>query len=449
LGRSIGLTASRAGFSRTGFSLLYRRQGIYRFRRVVPVALREVIGRREVKVSLRTTELQEAKRRAATESLRVDKLFDDARRLLQNPAARAYRLVQETIEDHRRRPRTDEELEAEEMAVTTALENEKDPIRVQGLRRLLDYYTRDGDEGEDNPPLSILFDRWRAERRPSAKSWREFDLALRRFVAVNGDLPVRTIDKGHVRALKASLLASPSTRDTTRTLSVASVQKLLNAVHAVLEWSTREGYTDHNVAHGVSRVSALNAKAATEDRRLPFSLEHVQMIFSKLPVDKPMRWLPLLTLYTGARLSELVGLRPTEVKEEDSVLYLDIRPQEVRGLKNRTSRRRVPVHPELLRQGFSREVLPFKPQSGHYWSRRLMKWLREDVGITDPRLVMHSARHTVADRLRAAGVPEDVRDALLGHAGGGTGRRYGTAHPLSTLQAAVAKIEYPGVKLPT
>lgn len=42
---------------RTGYSLLYRRQGIYRFRRFVPKELREIIGRREIKVSLRTTDL--------------------------------------------------------------------------------------------------------------------------------------------------------------------------------------------------------------------------------------------------------------------------------------------------------------------------------------------------------------------------------------------------------
>ena len=52
---------------RTGYSLLYRRQGIYRFRRIVPRELREIIGRREIKVSLRTTDPDTAKRRAAQE----------------------------------------------------------------------------------------------------------------------------------------------------------------------------------------------------------------------------------------------------------------------------------------------------------------------------------------------------------------------------------------------
>lgn len=76
---------------------------------------------------------------------------------------------------------------------------------------------------------------------------------------------------------------------------------------------------------------------------------------------------------------------------------------------------------------------------------RYLRALKLDRG---GRVVTHSTRHSVADRLRAGRVPEDVRDQLLGHAGGGTGRRYGTAHSVKTLQAAIAAIEYRGVKLP-
>ena len=93
---------------RTGFSLLYRRRpGIYLFRRIVPKDVRELIGVREIKVSLRTTDADEAKRKAAREMLKADQRIEEARRLLRNPAARAQRLVQETIEDLRMSPPSD------------------------------------------------------------------------------------------------------------------------------------------------------------------------------------------------------------------------------------------------------------------------------------------------------------------------------------------------------
>ena len=79
---------------RTGFSLLYRRQGIYRFRKFVPKELREILGKREIKVSLPTTDLDTAKRRLAVEALKADRLFEDARGILANPDALAFHAVQ-------------------------------------------------------------------------------------------------------------------------------------------------------------------------------------------------------------------------------------------------------------------------------------------------------------------------------------------------------------------
>ena len=62
------------------FSTLLRRDGVYYLRRVVPKSLRETLGQREVKISLKTRNVEEAKRRLKVESLRVDRLFEEARR---------------------------------------------------------------------------------------------------------------------------------------------------------------------------------------------------------------------------------------------------------------------------------------------------------------------------------------------------------------------------------
>jgi len=121
----------------TGFSLLYRRQGIYRFRRVVPKELRDIIGVREIKVSLRTSDPDEAKRRAAREAVKADQRIAEARRILANPAARSQRIVQEHEDAHRRRPRTGVERGDEAVVIADALERESDPIRIRAFRSIL------------------------------------------------------------------------------------------------------------------------------------------------------------------------------------------------------------------------------------------------------------------------------------------------------------------------
>jgi len=63
------------------------------------------------------------------------------------------------------------------MALTDALEkvtdSTPDPVQAKILRAVLDARQRDPDAvkaTEDNPSLSILFDRWRAERQPPPKT---------------------------------------------------------------------------------------------------------------------------------------------------------------------------------------------------------------------------------------------------------------------------------------
>jgi hypothetical protein len=84
------------------------------------------------------------------------------------------------------------------------------------------------------------------------------------------------------------------------------------------------------------------------------------------------------------------------------------------GSKTPQSKRRVPLPAGLL------SALP-KVIKGRLFdgtesaaSKRLNRFLN-DVGIVDARKVVHSLRHRAQDRLRAAGCPQDVRWALLGH----------------------------------
>jgi len=74
------------------------------------------------------------------------------------------------------------------------------------------------------------------------------------------------------------------------------------------------------------------------------------------------------------------------------------------------------------------------------WSKWYGRWARRIVA--DRRKVFHSWRHLVEDRLRDAGVPEDQRDALLGHSSSRMGRRYGAGFGTKVLLEAVKRISY-------
>ena len=61
----------------------------------------------------------------------------------------------------------------------------------------------------DGERLSEIYAKYKQERRPSAKTEADWNAAIRRFTEVNGDLPVRTITRTHVREFKDHLLTRP------------------------------------------------------------------------------------------------------------------------------------------------------------------------------------------------------------------------------------------------
>jgi len=458
-------------------SWVHRRGSVYRFRRAVPARLRPIIGQREVVRSLKTKDAEQAKRWGVAVAAQVDRQFAEAEAALKNPAVRVYKVLQADAEDRLRRPRVEAtppdeddpsgstgDEEAEYHAITDSLD------KLEGVRTpeaatqraileaLLKRVSGRTEDTADNPPLSILFDRWRAERKPPAKTWLEWDGTRRRFEqAVGVDLPVRSITKQHVRAFKDALLTSPSKR-TGRAMSPATVQKLLNALGSVLSWAVRQGYLDVNPAQGVAQVAA---KADPEDRRLPYDADDLKKLFSVRRKNGADHWLPLLALWTGARLEELGQLHVIDIREGERVPYLAIEPGDGKRTKNKSSRRRVPLHPQLVRLGFLQYV-ERQRKAGERWlfpelrvtsyGSRTAAWSKfwgrhaRELGVLDKRKTFHSFRHGFKDAARAA-VSEEHHDAITGHANGSVGRTYGLGVPLAALAQSMAKVKYPGLDL--
>jgi integrase len=409
---------------------LTKRGGVWQYRRTITPKLRPVLGQREIVESLRTGDEVFAQARWREVHARVERMFKEAANGA-SPSVAAYTAVRGWKSDVNTASGSDTSEDGLDFHLTedtiVAPSGQSLPREVRDA--LLNRRESKQDDS-DNPPLSLLFASYFAERNLPAKTVREWKGVLRHFtVTLGADLPVRSITQAHVRSFKVALLASK--------LHPKTAQKLLSALRAVFSWAKKQGYVQVNVADGITQLAT---KENDEERRLPFTVEQARAILDKLPSEGHMRWLWLIALYSGARLAEIAGLRREDVREHEGVLCFDIRPHEGRSLKNKSSRRTVPVHPEILQAGFTAGVLPFKSK-GHYYSKRVNPWLRSVVGITDPRLSFHSARHTVKDRLRAARAPEHEGRALMGHGATGVADSYGLGYPMTVLADAVAKIK--------
>ena len=208
--------------------------------------------------------------------------------------------------------------------------------------------------------------------------------------------------------------------------------------------------------------------------RVGFTVEELQRIFDSpiytqgyLPLGGgkiACFWLPLLALYTGARLEELAQLQVSDVKLAKGLgHYLSISDLEQQSaqLKNAQSRRNIPLHPVLIACGFLQhaqerrigylfpdlKLNPRGKRSG-YFSNWFSGYLRKKVGIADTRKVFHSFRHTFKDLCRQHGIEEAVHDALTGHKSPSVSRNYGNdEYPLAPLFAAIERFDVPELNL--
>ncbi|HXQ41760.1 MAG TPA: DUF6538 domain-containing protein [Candidatus Udaeobacter sp.] len=353
------------------------------------------------------------------------------------------------------------------------------PLKAEGfawLRKIDDIAEAAGLKAAAEPDdltLDTLFERWQRERNPAPRSVTECEFTVRRFRELYGRLPVAEITRQHVRDFREAMLQFPANLSNdearlplpeilrrydgkigVRRSAGVSARKRLGFLKTLLRLAVDAGDLQENPADGI-RIAEVERQ-----QRLPFSASDLKAIFHRPPFIAGGErgstfWLILLGLHTGARLGELLQLVRSDIQVSDGIEFINITNEGGRRLKTESSRRRVPIHPQLKALGFIdwarkengglfAELLPTDAdvQLSKEPSRGLMRLIRA-AGIKDDLKTFHSFRHTFKDMCREVGVEEAIGDALTGHAGGGIGRRYGAGFSLAILANAVGKLRWP------
>lgn len=318
--------------------------------------------------------------------------------------------------------------------------------------------------------LDVLFSKWELERKNAVRTIVAVQLAVDRFKELVGDLPVEGITKKHVVKFKDELISTGKTAQTAR--------YSLTVFGGLLEFALGQDWIAVNPTRGVT----VEVKETGRAQRIAFLESSLNAIFAsdlytkrakpKGAAGETSYWLPLLGLFTGARIEELCQMSPEDVREESYrdeagkqhkcwvMVLLD--EGEGQNLKNAGSRRRFPIHTELLSRGFIEYVksrsaesllFPLKPnkygRKSAAWSTWWHRKLRSEWGVTDSRQVFHSFRHSFKDICRECGIDKGIRDAIQGHAEKGAAGSYGGEfYPLRPLVEAMSKYRVHGVNLP-
>lgn len=306
-----------------------------------------------------------------------------------------------------------------------------------------------------NKEINLLFgliDAYCADKI-SSKRWknRGVDENHKKFARIKlilGNIPVSSIDYSHVSTVRETLQKIPARmnikeyagmnleelvalKDVAR-LSKKTINDELHLASSLFAFAIKNRVTSINPFQG----SALAKDSAPEETRLAFTAEDIKKIFEQDAYsqhcgnDPSRHWLPLLGLFTGARLAELCQLTVSDVYLLGDLLVIDINDNaHDKNLKTPGSKRLIPVHPTLRDTlGFERFVSQAKEAGqerlfpnlkytrkrySHKPSQDFGRYLKSLGGFE--KKCFHSFRHGLVMNLRNQGISNEIIASVTGH----------------------------------
>lgn len=369
---------------------------------------------------------------------------------------------------------------------------------------------------------------WRQQEKMDRREQgrQRLDVAVRWLTEIIANKPLASVTTADIIQFRKALEASPSNAvKRLKTESIVEATKLndarpepyprmeantangyLNKISSYFRWAVREGFAHRNPAEGIS-VEAVATKHVAQHRDA-FTSEELTKVFSApiyLGVAKygattragkganmyehgplTMRdhhyfWVPLLGLYTGARLNEICQMDAADIRDHNGMPHFHFtdesegRPRKAdetgKKMKSKNARRAVPVHPELVRIGFMDYLAGLDPEgklwpelkpSAGYYSNTFSKWFNDPrrflarvLGEKVEGLVFHSFRHGFQQAMDRADWRESTQVKLFGHGAdeetakitSDVRRRYRHMLPDERESRLIGQIGYPGLDL--
>lgn len=324
------------------------------------------------------------------------------------------------------------------------------------------------------PLLSEVVEHFISKQRDDVPMYKKYRPALGLFLEFTGDKPVNQLKQKEIDEYFDLLCRLPSRwSDQQKKLNLSARELAqrewpkcisrktfedgyMAAFRPFLQHAVRvfqdQGFPPHLTVTGI-KYSGKHEETENEQRAMrPEELKRLfcgpeYQAFARDPASKHCYWLPLIGLYTGARINEVCQLNPQcDIRQEQGVWLFDINEKSdgdariKKSVKNASSRRKVPIHPELIRLGLLQYVQSLKscgfkllfpewpPSATGKASGTAERWFRgliRKTGLRDEtpkaRLVgFHAFRHTFLNNA----MNNDILYAewLTGHAPEGVSR---------------------------
>lgn len=410
---------------------------VFYYRRRVPDELRAIIGKPYLVRSLGTSQRGLALIIARAYAARTDLIYQHLRAMKKSqPEGYQFDYTLELDLDDMGFLRkmkveaTPEESDAVEAAIQTTLSNLPSHTAGRAISRASSPAVTASELYEDFFREGIGTERW---KNAETSRLHDYDPVWAKF-SVHVEKYGLTLEA--VKQYRAEVLGTKA--------SVNTKIRNLSLVHAVVMHGVERHELDPALLINL-KTTKLKGKGKSQKTNayLPFTEDELKRLFHSVAYQensfkKPSQyWLPLLGLYTGARIEELAGLHLDAFITVDELPAMLLSDEETTdGGKNVFAPRYVPMHHELIGAGLLQYV-DFLRANGYprlfpdigeaardgYGKRATADFIeyRRTVGVGKnqgerSRQVFHSFRSTLAVKLYHAGVDGDLSRRLTGHA---------------------------------
>jgi len=251
-----------------------------------------------------------------------------------------------------------------------------------------------------------------------------------------GNWPARARVMPEYKKLSARQIVERGRKQDVAGLNVRTIEKHLDRLRVFFNWAVQRREIDRNPIAGL-RLQTTAEKYETTRRG--YKAHELRMLFDTerralhCAADPMFFWLPLLALFTGARVGELAQLSVSDLDQVAGVWGVHIAPEALKRVKNKQSKRFVPLPTRVLDMGFLAYAADVKgagfgdlfpggsASAKNGLGDRVSRWfnrsyLRKVCGIQDAEVCFHSFRHTLLTAADRLGFSEAQAGALTGHA---------------------------------
>lgn len=270
-------------------------------------------------------------------------------------------------------------------------------------------------------------------KKETLKRWKNI------YSITGGDIPIEDLTRE---------MAKKYISERMKHVKTTAVAREISTIRAVLNVAIKESAL--NTTNHFEGLKIPNRGRDSVPRK-PFTYDEYKKLISACTAKgDEIRTLILVVCLTGARPSEVAGIRREDIFLDEDYPHFDLVEYANRTLKTKNSARKVPLVPiaaEAVKNllGTHQEPVLFprycdgNDVTGDNVSAATRKYTAS-LGIDK---TLYSARHTVKTLLDRAGIQEYLAEVICGWGGASMSRGYGDQHSIAQKSEALQKAFIP------